>query len=237
MSTKISSFSFEKVLQVGLSIYLSVVNTIKNPVVIALLVFSLFSIILYCFDSENDVVKVFGVMANITIAGAVFLIQYVHHGRDTEEKRRKEIKDISMNFITQFMLNEKPDLMGNMLVGSGDDGIDTVFSATKKRYLVYWKFEYIKSLERCILVVTVRRLYGKTGKSYYGSTITTVTEGIGGIGSIKPYRNSSSSDISEEKGRKTVSFRDFGDKEWDTYMHIMPGVLTEHFKQKYAKLK
>ena len=235
MATETGSFSPEKILQVGLSIYLSIVNTIKNPVVAALLVFSVLFIILYCLDSENDIVKVFGVMANLTIAGAVFLIQYTHHGRDTEDKRRAEIMELSLNFLNQFMSNEMPDSSRNRRVGSGDNGIETVFSATKKRYLVYWKFEYIQSLQRCILAVTVRRLYGKTGKSYFGSTITTVTEGIGEIGSIKAYRNSSNSKISEEKGRKTVNFRDFGEKEWDTYMHIMPGVLAEHFRQKYAK--
>ena len=235
MATETGSFSPEKILQVGLSIYLSIVNTIKNPVVAALLVFSVLFIILYCLDSENDIVKVFGVMANLTIAGAVFLIQYTHHGRDTEEKRRAEIKELSMNFVNQFISNEVPDSAGNMKVGSGNDGIETVYSANRKRYLVYWNFEYIGSLQRCILTVTVRRLYGKTGKSYFGSTITTVTEGIGEIGSIKPYRNNLNSEIFEEKGRKTVDFRDFGEKEWDTYMHIMPGVLAEHFRQKYAK--
>lgn len=221
-----------RTIQWGIRIFRSFVYSAKNPVAASIIAFVLFFSVLYVVDSDNDVVEIIGVIANLMIAVAVFRIQYISYNRETEERRYEKAKKVLMYFLKELKNIENSDTDGNVLTGSGSKDIYIDYIPEGTRYLVYWKFEYLASLEKYYLEIAVRRLYFQTGKHFFGSTILISIEQTIQGSVIELHRNDSNPSISGEKGRKSVGFGDFGNKEWELFMRFMQGTLYEHFKDK-----
>lgn len=207
-------------------------NFVISPIAASIIVFVLLFSVLLVVDSDNDVVEVVGVIANLMIAVAVFRLQYTSYNIETIERRRKKAKEVLMYFLKEIKNTEDPDTEGNVLAGSGDEDIYINYIPAETRYLVYWKFEYLESLKKHYFEVAVRRLFFRTGKEFFGSTIIISIEKTSQGSVIALFRNNSNPNISGEKGRKSVGYDDFGNNEWELFMRFMQGTIYEYFKDK-----
>ena len=207
------------------------IGAITSPVLIVILLFFAGFSILYFFGSYRngspDVADILGTIATLMIAGAVLFLQFVSYRNDVQKRREDETRDVLLNISELFFENTADDPFGNKY--NINHGEEVPYPYTNKRYLVFWKFEYIDSTDKFILEVGCRRLYGKSRRYYYRSTVIVAIEIVSTGNFVKSYRNDRNLDALEEKGRKNVKFSNFTSKEWDTAMEIMPRKLFEYF--------
>lgn len=211
--------------------WLKLVSAIKSLVLIVFLIFFSLIAMLYFFDVYNnktaDFADILGTVATLMIAGAVLSLQFFNYKNDIEKRREKEARGVLLNLSELFFENIENDFWGNKY--DANFGEEVPYPYTKERYLIFWKFEYIDSMDKGILEVGCRRLYCNTGRHYYGSTMIFSIEIISTDYFVKSYRNDKNLDVLKENGRKNVKFSDFTNKEWDTAMEIMPRKLFESF--------
>ena len=203
----------------------------RRLIFITLLLFLVYFTLPYFFSKyENkslDIVDILGTAANLMIAVAVFKLQVFSSEKDIDKKREKDTREVLLILSELFFEHIDYNCQGNKYDVSR--GEEVRYPYTNKRYLVFWKFEYIATTDRLILELGCRRLYFKTGRHYYGSTMIVAFEAISNGNFVKSYRNDKHLDVLKEDGRRNVRFSNFTSKEWDTAMEIMPRKLFEIF--------